>query len=92
MIAGLAKREQLTLDRSVQHKGTKHAMSESEEQEVLVSGFPSINLALAKRLLSKFRTVKRIVNASEESLQKVEGIGAEKAKRINGLVEREYGY
>ncbi len=89
-IAGLAKREQLNLDRSVQHKGVKHAMSENEEQEVLVSGFPSINIALAKRLLSKFKTIRRIVNASEESLQKVEGIGEEKAKRIKGLVEREY--
>lgn len=91
VIAGLAKREQLNLDRSVQHKGAKHAMSENEEQEVLVSGFPSINIALAKRLLLKFRTIRRIVNTSEDSLQKVEGIGAEKAKRIKGLVEREYG-
>jgi len=90
VIAGLAKREQLTLDRSVQHKGAKHAMTENVEQEVLVSGFPSINIALAKRLLSKFRTIKRIVNASEESLQKVEGIGEEKAKRIKALVERDY--
>ncbi|MBU4246223.1 MAG: hypothetical protein KKE71_04185, partial [Nanoarchaeota archaeon] len=90
VIAGLAKRVQLNLDRSVQHKGVKHAMSENEEQEVIISGFPSINIALAKRLLSRFRTIKRIVNASEESLQKVEGIGEEKAKRIKGLVEREH--
>lgn len=90
VIAGLAKREQLDLSRSVHHKGVKHAMSEKEEQEVLVSGFPTINLTLAKRLLSKFKTIKRIINASEESLQKVEGIGEEKAKRIKKLVEREY--
>lgn len=91
VIAGLAKREQLNLDRSVRHRGAKHAMTEKEEQEVVVCGFPSINLTLAKRLLSKFRTIKRIINASEKSLQKVEGIGAEKAKRMKGLAEREYG-
>ncbi len=89
-ISGLAKREQLDLDRNVQLKGVKHAMTEAEQQEIIVSGFPSINLTLAKRLLSHFKTIKKIVNAKEKALQKVEGIGEEKAKRIKGLVEREY--
>ncbi len=91
VIAGLAKREQLDLDRSIRHKGVKKAMTESEEQEVFVAGLPSINLTLAKRLLSHFRTIKRIVNAGEKSLQKIEGIGEEKAKRIKRLMERGYG-
>lgn len=90
VLLSLAKREQSELERSVQVRGVRKAMTESEEQEVFIAGVPSINLVLAKRLLSKFGTIKRLVNAGEKKLQSVEGIGEEKAKRIKEFVEKEY--
>lgn len=89
-LAAIAKREQSELDRDIQIRGVKRAMTEAEQQEVFVAGFPSINLTLAKRLLAKFGTIKRLVGAGEKRLQSVDGIGAEKAKKIKDFVEKEY--
>ena len=45
---------------------------------------------MAKPLLKKFKTVKRIVNAKKEQLEKVEKIGDKKAQAIKDVVEGEY--
>ena len=65
-------------------------MSLKEWQEYIVAAFPGIGAVLAKPILTKFGTIKKFVNASEERLQKVEKIGPEKAKRIKEVVDKEY--
>jgi len=90
-LAIIAKREQSELERDIQIRGVKRAMTEGEQQEVFVAGFPSVNLKLAKRLLTQFKTIKKLVNAGEKRLQAVDGIGAEKAKKIKEFVEKAYG-
>jgi ERCC4-type nuclease len=45
---------------------------------------------LARRLLKKLRTIKSVLNASEDELREVPGIGPDKAKKIRELSEAEY--
>ncbi|MEA3343053.1 MAG: DEAD/DEAH box helicase [archaeon] len=90
LIIGLARREQDEKSRMVQVRGERKAQTASDMQEGIVGMLPGVNALLAKRLLSELGSVKKVVCADEERLQKVEGIGGEKAKRIRDVVEGEY--
>ena len=41
--------------------------------------------------MKKFKTVKKVINAKQEQLEKVEKIGPKKAQAIRDVVEGEYG-
>ncbi|MDO8661389.1 MAG: ERCC4 domain-containing protein, partial [Candidatus Woesearchaeota archaeon] len=69
---------------------SKKPLTTREAQEYIIGAFPNIGGALAKELLNVFKTVKNIVNASEEELQKVEGVGEKKAKGIKEVSTGEY--
>lgn len=69
---------------------TAKPLTESELQEYIISAFPGVGPVLAKPLLKKFKTIKKIVNAKEDQLKKVELIGDKKARRIKEIVEKEY--
>jgi len=45
--------------------------------QYVLEGFPSIGPATAKKLLKKFKTLKNIINASDEELKKEIGKKAE---------------
>ncbi|MBI4438310.1 DEAD/DEAH box helicase [Candidatus Woesearchaeota archaeon] len=70
------------------HKGKPASVS--QQQEYIVSSFPSIGKSLAKPLLRRFRTVRNIVNASEQELREVDLIGEKKARDIRGVIDAEY--
>ena len=57
-----------------------------KQQLFLLQSIPDVGATLAIRLLEKFKTIKKIINASEKRLQKVEGIGIEKAKKIREFI------
>ena len=61
-----------------------------EQQEYLIESLPTVGPTLSKSLLKKFKTVKKIINAKEEQLQKVEKIGKLKAKKIKDVIEESY--
>jgi len=61
-----------------------------EQQELVIESFPGIGPNLAKNLLKKFNSVKKIINASEEKLKKTEKIGQIKAKEIKKITDSEY--
>lgn len=61
-----------------------------EQQELIIESFPGIGPNLAKNLLTKFKSVKRVINSSEEKLKKVEKIGPIKAKEIKKITDSEY--
>ncbi len=61
-----------------------------EQQELVLESLPLVGPNLAKALLKKFKSVKRVVNASEEKLQKVEKIGKKKAEEIKKVIESDY--
>ncbi len=86
----IAKREQEETAKDFSPHGEKREMSLREWQEFIVSSLPGIGGALAKPLLKRFKTVKKVINAKEETLQKVEKIGPTKARRMREVVDREY--
>jgi len=61
-----------------------------EQQEYIIESLPGIGNNLAKALLEKFKSVKNIINAKEEKLQKVDKIGEKKSKMIKEVIESEY--
>jgi Fanconi anemia group M protein len=65
-------------------------MTSSERQLFVTEALPNIGPNLARSLLKEMKTLKKIFNASEDELKKVEGIGEEKAKRIVELAEKEF--
>jgi Fanconi anemia group M protein len=89
-LVAIAKREQAVSKETFQPHAEKRASTVQEQQEYIVSSLPNVGLNLAKELLEHFKSVKNIVNASEEELKKVEGVGEKKAKAIKDAVEKEY--
>ncbi len=65
-------------------------ISENELQVYIVSSLPEVGTLLAKNLLKKYRSIKRIFNLNEKELMEVEGIGKRKAKKIYEIINREY--
>jgi Fanconi anemia group M protein len=88
LLLSMAKREQLGGQDFQYH--TAKPLSDDELQEYIVAAFPGIGSQLARPLLEHFKSIRNIVNASEEELKKVALIGEKKAKRIKELGEKEY--
>lgn len=86
----IARREQAETSKDFNIHADRKPATLKEQQEYFISSLPGINLTLSKPLLKHFKTVKNIVNASAEELQKVEKIGPAKAKQIKDVVEGEY--
>lgn len=86
----IANREQKKDKKSVSIRGEKTQMSTQEQQQFLVEGLPYVSSVLAKRLLYHFGNIKDIANASEEELTEVKGIGAQIAKEIIDILNKEY--
>ena len=89
LLAVIAKREQIKNLKEVSLH-TQKPLTLKDQQEYIVSSLPGIGPTLAKPLLKKFKTVKKVINASEEQLKKIDLIGEKKAKRIKEVLEDEY--
>jgi len=61
-----------------------------ERQLYVVQGFPGIGPKLAERLLRKFGSIKRIVNASPVEIALVEGIGRKVASELTSFFNAKY--
>ena len=90
VLLAIAKREQDLEGKDFSLHAAKREMSLQQWQEFIVGSLPGVGGTLAKPLLKKFKTVKKLVNATEEKLQKVDKIGPTKARRIKEVLEREY--
>ncbi|MFH1324986.1 MAG: DEAD/DEAH box helicase [Nanoarchaeota archaeon] len=86
----IAKREQQDQGNDFTQHGEKREMSLKDWQEYIIASLPGVGNTLAKPLLREFKSVKNIVNADVEALQKVEKIGPVKAKKIKEVVDGEY--
>ncbi len=71
----------------ISFKAKKHSFSKKEQLQFILEGFPGIGPKNAKKLLKKFKTIKEIINASEEELKKLLG---KKAESIIQLREQKY--
>lgn len=89
MIVAFARREQKE-NKEISLRGTKRSKTTKEKQEYIISGLPDINIKLSQRILEKFGTIKKFINAKEKTLEDIEGIGKEKAKKIKEIIESDY--
>lgn len=86
----IAKREQeLKRDEWTPH-AEKRVTSVKEQQEYVISSLPGVGPQLAKNLLKHFKNVKNTINASEEELKKVHGVGDKIAKSIKDVSDSFY--
>jgi len=86
----IAAREQRDEKKPVATRGEKTPMSTREKQQFIVEGLPNISAVLAKRLLEHFGSIKDIVNASEEELKEIQGIGKNIATEIQEILNTRY--
>ncbi|MBS3162980.1 DEAD/DEAH box helicase [Candidatus Woesearchaeota archaeon] len=90
MLITIAKREQGDSLGNFSIRGEKKPLSDKELKEFIIAGLPGVGTQLARNLLEEFRTVKNVVNASNEELQKVEKIGKKKAEDIRKILDEKY--
>ncbi|AXI25423.1 RNA helicase [Methanofervidicoccus sp. A16] len=86
----LAEREQIKNKRPVEIRTGKKPMSLRERQRFIVESFPDVGPVTAENLLLSFGTIENIVNAPEEELMKVEGVGKTTARKIKEVLTEKY--
>ena len=86
----IAKREQEQKNKEVSLRGSKRQLALHEQQQFFIEGLPNIGPNLAKILLKKFKTPKKVLSASEKRLSKIDKIGPKKIKGIKQILESEY--
>jgi len=86
MINRIAIREQTHEKSDIQIRTEKKPLTTWEQQLYIVESLPNIGPVTAKKLLDEFITVRGVINASEDDLKKVEGIGNKIAKNILRVV------
>jgi len=87
----IAKREQIDDSKDFSYHFDKKPLTLKEQQEYIVSSLPGIGPTLAKPLLKKFGSVRGIVNAEKEDLEKVDKLGPKKAENIKEVMDSKYG-
>ena len=85
----LAKREERG-KKEFSFKIKRKAFSMTEQQQMIIEGFPGIGPSLAKNLLKHFRTIPAFAKASVEELEKVPKLGRKKAVIIKALLDKNY--
>ncbi|MGV8086256.1 MAG: DEAD/DEAH box helicase, partial [Candidatus Woesearchaeota archaeon] len=88
-LISIAKREQVDEKNEIQHH-YKKPETIKEQQEYFVSALPNIGMGGAVPLLKHFKSVKNIVNASENELKEVDLIGPKKSKTLKELFDKEW--
>lgn len=90
ILASITKREQKEKKSEIPVRSERKSLTLTELQRFVVEGLPGVSAVLAKRLLDHFASVERVMQASEEELMEVHGIGTEKARDIRRVLEAEY--
>lgn len=67
-------------------RAKKKSLNKKEQMQYILEGFPGIGPATAKKLLKKYKTIKKIINSSQEELKQLIGKKAE----IFSLLDKEY--
>ncbi len=89
VLSKVAEREQSTEHREPRISGNKRAFTLYQWQLAILSTLPGVGNSLAKNLLSHFKTLRNISNATTEELMEVNKIGKKKASRIYQLLNSE---
>ena len=87
----LGEREQLRAPKEQKVQFEKRCATMADRQRLIVESLPNVGPKGAKALLRHFGSVESILEADEDELQDVEGIGGKTAKEIREVIEAEYG-
>jgi ERCC4-type nuclease len=82
-LAVLSKRKPRELPLNVKKK----ALNKKEQLQFIIESFPGIGPKTARKLLKKFKTIQKTINAPEEELKEVIG---KKSKIIKKIIEQKY--
>ncbi len=88
-LIAIAKREQEEGKSEVTYHYGK-PLTTKEQQEYFISALPNIGMGGAVPLLKHFKSVKNIINATEEELKDVDLIGQKKSKALKDIFDEEY--
>lgn len=86
MINRIAIREQREEKSEIQVRTEKKPLTTWDQQLYIIESLPNVGPVTARKLLEEFKNVKAVINASEDDLKRVEGIGDKIAKRIVSVV------
>src|SRR3989338_2850235 len=86
LVFALGFKEQLQNPREIKVQFSKKGLSLAQQQRLIVESLPMIGPKNALVLLAHFKTIERLVGASEKELQEVEGIGKKRAKQIRAVL------
>ena len=89
-VYNIAKREQVVQQKEVRLRIGRKGLTVKEQQQFIVEGLPAVGPLMAKNLLKKFKSIKKISNADEKKLQKVDNMGPKKAKQIFKVFKADY--
>ena len=89
MIYYIAKKEQ-EQGKSVVIKGKKKAKDINDLQMQLLCSLPGISSGLSKKIIQNFSNIKNFVNANENEISKIKGIGRKNAKKIYEIFNKEW--
>ncbi len=87
LLYGMAYREQVKTGTPVALRGSTPTRSLREQQRYVVEGLPFVSAVSSQKLLDYFGSVRRVINATCQELQEIDGIGTKKAREIKRIVE-----
>ncbi|MBI5051579.1 hypothetical protein HZC08_02355 [Candidatus Micrarchaeota archaeon] len=90
LIYAVAHHEQIAEKKAISFFAKRKSLTVSQTQRSLVEMFPMVGPKLAKNLLSHFGNLESVLNASEEELLKVEGMGEKRVKAFLSILRSEY--
>ena len=90
MIARIAVREQKNEKAEISRRTEKKPLTIWEQQLYIVESLPNVGPVTARKLLEEFENVKGVINASEDELKKIEGVGNKIAQRIKEVVDAQF--
>lgn len=90
MIKRIAIREQSDKSTPIQIRTERKPANIWEQQLFIVESLPNIGPVTAKKLLEKFGTVQSVINANDNELQEIDGIGKKTAENIRKVLNSEY--
>lgn len=86
----IAKREQIGKDVDIRLRIGRKGKTLAEQQRFVVESLPFVGAKMTKALLNEFKSIRNIANALSKDLQKVDNLGAKKARYIKKIFRAEY--
>ncbi len=83
------KKRQERKPKEISLNATKKARNIAEQQQFILEGFPGIGPSTAKKLLKHFKTIKKVINATDKQLKKAK-IQEKKAQAMKKVIETDY--